>query len=209
MRLYRATDARHYTGTGSCWTPNRRCAEAYWDNPGFGGPDLLQWEGDPQTQGAICNLTTLDGHAPDHEIERALEAAGVADPHAWLDAHGPIEYVYQLWEDHGDLRAAFQARYAWIVYIDDYPNGCETWVYLGDDPLPYAHIATRPTYAARALANITQTGLDWDQALDACIQWAGYDEALTMRRDPTGDEGLFCFEDGSILRWTGQRFEIG
>lgn len=204
MKLYRATGVQDYSGTGSCWTPRREDAEAYWDNPGFGGPHLLCWEGEPES-GSVLDLTR------DHdEFGTLFEAAGL-DQAEWLAAGRKFpDYIYQVWEWWPDVAEALQARgYAWIVYEDDYPARCETWAYIGR---PYLHatvIATRPCWAEMARRRIEREDWSYAEALAFGPDWwQHYDEEATLAADPDDEQHLFCFDDASILRWTGTEWIV-
>lgn len=124
-KLYRATNDKKYTGQWSCWTPDRKCAEAYRDNPGFGGENIISAE-------ATGKIMWLDESNPYKELAEYL---GIAD---WQELRGYADFVYQVWENSPEVREQIIALgYSWIVYEDDYPQGCMTWVYLGETPLEY------------------------------------------------------------------------
>jgi len=57
------------------------------------------------------------------------EPADVAD--RWHSAG----WLYP-WEESADVaRRLAESPYQWIVYQDDYPDGCVTWRYIGREPL--------------------------------------------------------------------------
>lgn len=198
MILYRATTPAHYTGPWSCWTPHRASAEAYWDNPGFGGPHLLAWTGDPDTLGPRLDLTGMT----DRQAVRHLLAAIDLPDYDWVA--DTVGWVYEAWEEYTAIRTAVRQRFTWIVHDDSYPAACETWVYLGYSPLSARCVAQRPSYASRALQAIQEWRLSRHEIFDMADQWPGYNARQTAQADPDGSLGIFVFDDGSLLQWDGQ-----
>jgi hypothetical protein len=135
--LYRAAGAPPYTGKRSSWTPSRACAEAYLDNPGFGGHFLYRTETD------ASHVLDLRGQKAWRRLaeellddEEYVEKSQHSSAHELSsDLRGGYAYVYQTWETESAIWDALARGYDWIVYDDDYPAGCETWCYLGNDHL--------------------------------------------------------------------------
>lgn len=129
--LYRAAD-QSTARQGACFTSSQADAEAYLDNPGFGGATLYSVEIDPRfrleclgRRNGLQELAedlfeTLGG---DHESADDLRQS-------WVDAG--LTRVFQVIENRPAVKRAVAASYDWLVYEDDYPEGCETWMYLGD-----------------------------------------------------------------------------
>lgn len=132
MRLWRAMDRNGYTGQWSCWSECREDAEAYLDNPGYGGDTLHVAEVD-LTDARILDLTEgneflrLASALYDDEDER-FEAI-----QRW-SGQG-LGYAYEVWENNREAARLLAERYDWVVYVDDYPDGAITWCYLGTEPL--------------------------------------------------------------------------
>lgn len=131
MRLWRA--AGSYCGRWSCWAAARTDAEAYLDNPGYGGGRLWTCEVEPEY---VLDLT---GRYPPW---RVLAAAVMPDDDEddridasddWRMTQGSI---YGVLENISAVRREVEAHYDWVVYDDDYPDGCQTWVYTGRAALP-------------------------------------------------------------------------
>lgn len=138
MKLYRATSNPSDATTipqWSCWTPDVDTARAYQDNPGFGGPHLIEIE----ATGDVLDLT--GGLYP--LAEMVLEAAADGQYDVWdgfADDWRPMTpdeimrnwivegYPYYPWEHFTDIcDVLVPSGYAWIAYIDDYPEGAITY----------------------------------------------------------------------------------
>lgn len=134
--LWRATDSG-YCGTWSCWAEDREDAEAYQDNPGFGGETLYQVdvEVDWPTVLDLAGLKDLDA------LRLVAEIADLDEE--WVeDAFRSTAYAYEAIEGRNKLRKAFvEAGYLWIRYMDSYPYDCRTWVYIGEEPLNGQEVA--------------------------------------------------------------------
>jgi len=131
--LWRAT-ADGYTGQWSCWSRDRSVALAYTDNPGYGGASLVRVEADPEhvldlRKGADM-LTLAEAIADEPEAHGATV-------HDILDGWRARGYgwSYEVWEGDESIRALLPQLYDWIVYLDTYPDGAETWCYLGSGTL--------------------------------------------------------------------------
>lgn len=124
--LYRATnrksDAKNIP-VGSCWSDDIATAQAYADNPGFGGA---------------------------HIVSATVDMGNYAD---WTDAAGGIKQMfgdlfgadfmmndeayllYSEWKgyeifqaiENSMLSSLVAEKYNWIIYTDDYPEGATTY----------------------------------------------------------------------------------
>ena len=132
MRLWRAMDRHGYTGQWSCWSERREDAEAYLDNPGYGG-DTLHVTLVDLTDARILDLTEGNEFL---RLAWALYDNEEAQQEAlqrW--SRQGFSYAYQVWENNSDEAQLLAQRYDWVVYEDDYPAWAVTWCYLGTVPL--------------------------------------------------------------------------
>lgn len=131
MRLYRATqDDSPYFGRWSCWAETPDAAEAYTDNPGFGGPALYVADVEPER---VLDLT--DARRPLRTLAAALAGEDMDAEEVYVRYCEGHAYVYQAWEESSRLSARLVSRYDWVRYVDDYPAGAVTWVSLAETPL--------------------------------------------------------------------------
>lgn len=138
MRLWRAMDKGGYTGQWSCWSERREDAEAYLNNPGYGGDTLHAVEVD-LTDARVLDLTgsnelRLLARALYDDEEERYEAL-----QRW-SGQG-LSYAYEVWEENSEAARLLEDRYDWAVYLDDYPDGAATWVYLGTEPIAATEVA--------------------------------------------------------------------
>ncbi|MCL5942742.1 MAG: hypothetical protein M1325_04370 [Actinobacteria bacterium] len=125
MRLYRATDADE-TGLhwGQSWTPEKETAQAYTDNPGFGGPHIRSLDVDTTNS---LDLRSADGV----DFKRLAEALGYEDADETAREWRSSSWRYP-WEESATIqRQLRESGYDWIVYLDDYPDGATTYMYIG------------------------------------------------------------------------------
>lgn len=125
MKLYRATnnksDAKKVPA-GSCWSPELSTAEAYTDNPGFGGRHIVSIEIDPTKQ-AVADWTDAAGGT------RAMICDLVGETEEAEDMIGTWAgyEVFQAIENNATLRRLAAEQYDWVSYTDDYPVGATTY----------------------------------------------------------------------------------
>lgn len=116
--LYRATDTG-YTGPGSCWSSDAETAQAYTDNPGFGGSAVVEME-------LPADARVLDVRGPNGVDMAALaEALGYGEGQAaeWRMSG----YLYP-WEESSRVAARLaESGYDWLLYHDDYPEMAVTY----------------------------------------------------------------------------------
>jgi ribosomal protein S18 acetylase RimI-like enzyme len=133
VRLWRASD---WDGVmeGYSFSPDRETAEAYLDNPGFGGPELYYTDVTPQNvydtrgnrwAGAELGFDEDDAIYTVHESE-------------WLGRYPKV------------LEALRAAGYDWFVCQDTFPDGAETWQWTGLGPEPGLVCAEEEHTAHRA-----------------------------------------------------------
>ena len=103
----------------ACFAVDRSDAEAYLDNPGFGGPNLYY--------AYVTPKKVLDLFEERRPMPVLLEAAGL-DPEA--DDPGGVdvdEYVHR----NRMADRLIKEGYTWVRLRDSYPAGAETWTWLG------------------------------------------------------------------------------
>ncbi|GIV52826.1 MAG: hypothetical protein KatS3mg038_3347 [Candidatus Kapaibacterium sp.] len=59
------------------------------------------------------------------------------------------EMVFHVLEDEHGVLDAICRHYDWIVYEDDYPEGCVTWLYTGRSPID---LLTEVTYGSQVFS---------------------------------------------------------
>jgi hypothetical protein len=124
MRLYRAA-ADDYVDTGYSFAETRESAEAYLDNPGFGGPNLYRADVHPNAD-ELLDLTD-----PDLTVRRVARRLGFTDP----GAIGIDEWIPR----DPDVLAAIRARgFLWALVTESFPASTVTWIWCGtfDDDEP-------------------------------------------------------------------------
>lgn len=126
VTLYRATD-RSYAEQGDSLSPERATAAAYLDNPGFGGAHLYR----VRVTVDFGRVLDLRGESTREAISALAEALGV-DAESFS---GAADHVHDVWERSDAIRDAIAVRYDWVRYTDEYPEGAETWLYLGSDDI--------------------------------------------------------------------------
>lgn len=120
--LYRAAQD-DYTFSGMSLAARCEDAEAYLDNPGFGGANLYSMTVaiDPDR---VLRLDDM------YDLADALIAAGWSDDHR-LDIvenlGGTGAYIFEILAHRKGVASALARSYDWVVFADNYPVGCETW----------------------------------------------------------------------------------
>lgn len=126
VTLYRASD-RSYAEQGDSLSPERATAEAYLDNPGFGGSTLHR------VRVRVDESRVLDLRA-EWDCDRWALLAEVLEVDV-ESLYGSGAHVHSVWERNAAVLDALAARWTWVRYTDDYPEGAETWLYLGTDDI--------------------------------------------------------------------------
>ena len=132
--IYRACSG--YVGAWSCWSPDRETAEAYLDNPGMGGPTLVE--------ATIGTDYILDLRGQSDSSARRELASEIL--RAWnrlrdrqdaiedlLEAWDNCAYLYEIWERCEYTREILPTLYDAIVHdAETYPERATTVVRLVD-----------------------------------------------------------------------------
>lgn len=120
--LFRAA-ADDYVSVGYSFAKERSSAEAYLDNPGFGGDKLYR----AIIKVDLERVADLRGR----DVDEVVDEMGVEHP----GAIGLDEWVTHM--SGGNLRRAFVAKgFQWIIVDESFPEGTETWVWLGEGDEP-------------------------------------------------------------------------
>ncbi len=132
--IYRACSG--YVGAWSCWSPDRETAEAYLDNPGMGGPTLVE-----ATIGTdyVLDLRGQRDNSARFELAREIRAAwnrlrdrqdSAEDiVYEWSDC----AYLYEIWEQCEYTREILPTLYDVIIHdAETYPEYATTVVRLVD-----------------------------------------------------------------------------
>ncbi len=147
MELWRATDTPDDFGPYTYWTESLEDAEAYMEaGVGHGGPillhvviaslgDVLEVDSPRDVAKAVEPYLCWVGYGPHRYLAKASEFDADDDTEAvtvdeLLDIYDPV-YPYNMWEDTPSVIFDVLAdNWDWIVYEDDYPEGCVTWFSL-------------------------------------------------------------------------------
>lgn len=124
ITLWRAADDDYVTDAAS-FARNRADAETYFDNPGYGGS--LLW----QTQVQVDPDLVLNLYEEQDPVSFVAELLDVHHP----GAIGIEEWIPMTVEVQEGLR---DAGYEWVVVRDSFPQGAETWLWIGsfeDEPV--------------------------------------------------------------------------
>lgn len=113
--LWRAADD-DYVDQGYSFTPDLEAAQAYLDNPGYGGAYLWQAVVDPVEE------ETLDWR--DMSVGEAVHELGFRDP-------GATNLDEWLPRTPAALDALRDLGYLWVRITETYPANTETWLWLG------------------------------------------------------------------------------
>lgn len=126
--LHRAT-SDGYAGQWSCWSCDRETAEAYRDNPGYGGQQIIETEtGDARVLDLRGNRNPVAELCEAIEADFAEEVERYGDLDSYIRSFG-YAYVYEIWENNDRVRAALADRYDWVVHDQEtFPERATTWV---------------------------------------------------------------------------------
>lgn len=122
MKLYRATADQTDAETipaGTCWTPEEETAEAYTDNPGFGGEHIVSIEVD------MDGARVLDVRGRNARDLSALASALGMEASDWRD--DGLDSVFAVLENRRKVAAAVAELADWIIYSDDFPENATTY----------------------------------------------------------------------------------
>lgn len=116
ITLWRAAEDDSISDSAS-FAAERGCAEAYLDNPGFGGSTLYRADVE------IDDSRVLDLY--DLGEDRGLERLREITPHCPTGAIDVCEAVPRISYELRD------AGYDWVRVRDNHPADCETWIFVG------------------------------------------------------------------------------
>lgn len=122
MTLFRATSNTSDAETipsGSCWSPDRETAEAYTDNQGFGGSEIVSVDLD------LSGVRVLDVRGRSARDLAPLARALDLDAQDWRD--DGLDSVFSVIENRRSVREAINEMADWIIYSDDYPENATTY----------------------------------------------------------------------------------
>jgi hypothetical protein len=117
--LYRADSEECHQEEGSCWAESKADAQAYLDNPGFGGNTLHAVEFTVD----FDRVLDLTGAAAVKQLANVMDR----DQQDLMDLGGQ---VWHCWENSSRIREWLANRYDWVKYTDDFPVNCTTWCKL-------------------------------------------------------------------------------
>jgi hypothetical protein len=122
--LYRAADDDYLSDCAS-FAANRDDAEAYLNNPGFGGSKLWQTTFEVDDEAVIDIRSDRD----DVQVQALLDAIE-------SDREPCGASVDSLLAEPSIVEALVARGYRWVRLTDSYPEGSETWTWLGagDEP---------------------------------------------------------------------------
>ena len=125
--IYRAHEAQESNNIRAftSWSPDRSTAEAYTNNPGFGGAFVRTAAVD------LSNVLDVDPHSI-AGYRRLAEVLEYENPAETAEDWWSIGRRY-VWEERGEIKQRLaRSGYDWIRYEDDFPDGAITLVPLHD-----------------------------------------------------------------------------
>lgn len=133
--LYRASKDG-IAKSGAHFTESRSDAEAYTDNPGFGGPNVFRYDVKMENPLDLNQRSAgdLKGLAEAVGDIRGLDAEGKYDLSQEWKASG-YGTVFSVLENARRVESELSEAHDWIKFIDDFPEGSMTWKYLGGDKI--------------------------------------------------------------------------
>ena len=142
--IYRACSG--YVGAWSCWSPDRETAEAYLDNPGMGGPEMVE-----ATIGTdyVLDLRGQSDNSARHELAEEILSAWnrslAEECEMWgkpfekatvrdlLESWSDCAYLYEIWENCKRTREVLPTLYDVIIHdAETFPENATTVVRLVD-----------------------------------------------------------------------------
>ena len=122
--LYRAADDDYLSDCAS-FAADQSDAEAYLENPGFGGVTLWQTTVDV----AVDQVLDIRSDRDDDQVAAILDAIG-------SDREPCGATVDAILAEPRTVEALVAEGYRWVRLTDSYPEDCETWTWLGagDEP---------------------------------------------------------------------------
>lgn len=156
VRLYRAHPDDGYFGEDSHWAESIEVAEAYTDNPGFGGKnlsysdvedryvlDLLGGNMRSIAEEVAPEVRDMDWDDLPKKVKRVLQEE-ISVTEVLSHKELPIDRIasaladswrydnaYQVWENESWVKDILKNNYDWIKHdFEDFPPGATTWVKL-------------------------------------------------------------------------------
>lgn len=132
--MFRATDRTESFASGACFSPEREVAEAYTDDPGFGGSKIVAIEVDVDRDavlGLLDGRSLVAGRQARDAWERLAEALGVEEDDVRELRADAENLIHNAVNSPRNRRKLFTAGFEWVVYEDTFPAGAVTWTYLG------------------------------------------------------------------------------
>ena len=119
--LYRATDDADETAiaSGMCFAEERETAEAYRDDPGFGGEHIRVADVELD---AVLDITADGGR----RLDTLAAALGYDAPHDIAQDWMLSGWRYPWEESRSVSERLRESGYQWLRYVDDYPEGAVT-----------------------------------------------------------------------------------
>ena len=139
LHLYRAADSNTATA-GTHFAEHKSDAEAYQDNPGFGGANLYEFD-----IPVVSPLRLKQTDARDLK-PLAVSVAGITGEDArdlvdfWRNQSG-YDSVFNVLENAKGVEDALAEKHDAIRFLDDFPENAATWKYLGKDKLTASDIS--------------------------------------------------------------------
>ena len=130
VRLYRAADPGEDAFQGiSSWSPDRTVAEAYLDNPGFGGPQLYR------SAQPVDSAAAFDCRGRENQLHLAQLVRPDADPDEVVDEWGrQTGWLETGLSELTAVRAALERHgFHWAIVQDSFPAGAETWTHISPE----------------------------------------------------------------------------
>lgn len=129
--LYRAARSAQIA-RGANFAAKRECAEAYRDNPGFGGPRLYEARVRDEYVARIDEAGDLWNLLQRVNVERGpiwlREMA--KDSRENAREYVRHQYVHEYTADSPRVLAVLAQGWDWLVFQDSFPANCETWCCL-------------------------------------------------------------------------------
>jgi hypothetical protein len=136
VTLYKATDRTDSFGSGAAFAADEEDAEAYLDNPGYGGAELIEVEIETIPDEVLSLVNGRRNGAPHGRKARdAWERLGDAlnlDDEALTELEEDNQKLIEQAIDQKKIRSQLaDAGYLWVVYEDTFPDSAVTWIYVG------------------------------------------------------------------------------
>ena len=153
MKLWRAQENETLEDgifQGMCFTEKKEDAEAYQDNPGFGGKNLLSVEIEDSRILNLGDIEELVDNLNESFIDEFFENNGRVPEYIdenWFWENVDLDekkrqyveslqdeswYLWDAWERNPEIIEDLGKNYDWVVYEDNFPDGCITYMAARD-----------------------------------------------------------------------------